>query len=1153
MKYVAICVALYDYQAQVDDEELSFNADDVLYILENNDPDWYKAQLKVPSAPDGGPIGIIPSNYVEKAKPIGSVKAIYDYQPQSIEEVEFKEDEVLALYENDDPDWFVVEKSNGDIGLAPSNYVEQQEQGATNVEKPLPAVANASPLLAAPTTSTTAAASPVLNRSDSALSWSVHEYDVIKKKKTKSKGNLMVGNGMFCYGSETDKASPVRQFQVNQVLTASIDGKNVHIEMNDAQHSVFDFQTASQSEAKGILTKIESSKTASNAAVGLALPSPAAMTTSTSPVSVHTPAPAPAPPAIEESASVNGASACEPRWAIALFAFKPEADEETYLEEHEQVLITDYISSTDWWTIEHKDGTAGIVPANYVKFQDEYEADLRAEEAEEEKKRSEAAAAAARQAEIAAKEKQQREMEEKERKRKEEEDQREKQRQKEMAELNRQRDLEEKERARQAEVDRRRKMQEEAKQRELDAKRQANLAATTMASPQMGGGSPRRSQIPAPPPPPPPALSSHTASSPSLPTYNQQPAAPKHTDPNKPDPAKVRMWTDRTGAFKVEAQFLSCANGKIRLFKTNGVKIDVPTQKMCIEDLKYIEQETGIKQYEDTNDNIPLAQLNNNSKFSWFDYFKKANLPHSACVEYAGNFDANKLTEQDVERLTHRKMKLLGMSEKHVQRIQRFIETNQAEPPSDNEGARPGGLARPKMKVKKSVTFGAVSYIHEDGDSDNDDDVQWQIQQDEILARQLQEQEQHSGGGSSSLHRRGTGRPTPSHSAPRDVNSSVLTPQQFEPLKPVQAAPVQSPPQQQREITPLAALPVQNNNTAPPPPPKPAFEDDAWAPRAGSSPSVQAATASPAWNAAQRSNTLPANVSSPARQRPTAQLSQQSMVDPQLLAKWGGSPALAAANSRPVPPPPTSAAIATPNNTNFAPLQRSATMQPQTTGFQPQGSMTSLPTMLNQASNASLPTLQPQASMTSLPQTQQVPATPSFVNNGFQQQQQPTGTSFASPSVQQPQFTNNNSSSSLNQYMYNQPSPHVVPLQSVLPPPLAPQLTASSYQSTVSSFGSPQIQPQTTGRNWANATPDNPFGSGALNNPAMMQQQQQPNYGMPPQNTGFVPQQQYGNHTQIDPTDKYAVFKTVNTSTPSVFSNQQQQQQPPQQQRSFYY
>lgn len=370
------------------------------------------------------------------------------------------------MYENDDPDWFVVEKSNGDIGLAPSNYVEQQEQqGATttNIENPPPIVANASPLLAAaPATSNTAtASSPVLNRSDSALSWSVHEYDVIKKKKTKSKGNLMVGNGMFCYGSETDKALPVRQFQVNQVLTASIDGKNVHIEMNDAQHSVFDFQTASQSEARGILAKIESSKTASNAAVGLALPSPAAaMSTITSPVSVHAPS-----PAVENPTTTP---ACEPKWAIALFPFKPESNEETHLEEHEQVLITDYVGSTDWWTVEHKDGTAGIVPANYVKFQDEYEADLRAEQAEEDKKRSDA--------ETAARQKQQRETEEKERQRKQEEEQREQQRQKEMAELNRQRDLEDKERARQAEVDRRRKMQEEAKQKELDAKRQANVS-----------------------------------------------------------------------------------------------------------------------------------------------------------------------------------------------------------------------------------------------------------------------------------------------------------------------------------------------------------------------------------------------------------------------------------------------------------------------------------------------------------------------------------------------------------------------------------------------------------------------------------------------------------------------------------------------------
>ncbi|RCH93281.1 cytoskeletal protein binding protein, partial [Rhizopus stolonifer] len=326
MKYVAICKALYEYKAQ-NHQELSFNTDDILYILENSDPDWYKAQLKTPPEQDVGPIGLVPSNYIEKIHSIGTVKALYDYNAQSVEEVSFKENETLSLYEKDDPD------------------------------------------------------------------------------------------------------------------------------------------------------------------------------------------------------------------------------------------------CTDWWTIQHKDGSSGIVPATYVKFQQD-NSDKRVQEAErkrlEEQKRQEL-----------------------EIKRKQDYEIRDRERQRELQEINRQRELEQKERERQAEMDRRRKLQEEAKQKEIEAKRQA---AASTNSPQLG--SPRRSQIPAPPPP------------------------STHTDPTKPDPAKVRLWTDRTGAFKVEAQLLLCANGKIRLFKTNGVKIDVPTEKMCIEDLRYIEQETGLKL---TDDNIPLAQL---TRFNWFDYFK---------------------------------------------------------------------------------------------------------------------------------------------------------------------------------------------------------------------------------------------------------------------------------------------------------------------------------------------------------------------------------------------------------------------------------------------------------------------------------------------------------------------------------------------------
>jgi hypothetical protein len=542
------------------------------------------------------------------------------------------------------------------------------------------------------------------------------------------------------------------------------------------------------------------------------------------------------------------------------------------------------------------------------------------------------------------------------------------------------------------------------------------------------------------------------------------------------------MWTDRTGAFKVEAQFLSCANGKIRLHKTNGVKIDVPTQKMCVEDLQYIEQETGMKLLEDKSDNIPLAQLgNHHGRFSWFDYFKKANLPHKACVEYAGSFDANKLTEQDIERLTHSKMKLLGMSERHVRRIQRFFETNRAEPPSDDESSKS------KIKTKKSVTFGAVSYIP-DSDDEQEDDVQWQIEQDERLARQLQEEEQGQTN-TVGLQRRGTARPTPSHSAPRDVNSSVLIPQQFHSdlLKPVPAAPVAASVPAPMKPVVAAAAPVAVPLSAPMAinAAQPGFEDDAWAPR-GNSPSVQPASTS-TWTPPQQT---PPQM--PPRQRPTPQLSQQSMVDPQLLAKWGGSPALAAANTnRPVPPPPTN---------RFASLQQIQQQQQQQLQQQNQ-----------QISSASVPVIQSQASMTSLP-----------VQNTMYQKSVMTGSFASSPSappsialfssapslqVQQQQGFMNASPS-----LYNsQPTAvqQTVPLQSVLPPPLLPQATGYSPQMTGAS------------RNWANATPDNPFGSAGGGSSPMIQstpnnqfQQQQPmtagsvyQNGLTVQHTGYVPPQ----------------------------------------------
>ncbi|KAI8972014.1 SH3 domain-containing protein [Mycotypha africana] len=374
MKYLAIYIALYDYQAQSIDEELSFRTDDILYVLNKDDPNWYKAQLKVPPAQGDGPIGLIPSNYVEEAKPIGFLKALYDYTPRSDEEMELKEDECLFLYEDDDPNWFFVRNKQGLFGLAPSNYVEKID----SIEKP-----TATTIPASPANNSYTSTNATINRKDSVLSWPVFEYDTNRKTTTKDRGNLLVGNGMICYGSETDKSSPVRQFQVTQIRDAVFNAQNVHIIIDDSEKTVFDFRTSSRSEAQAIIEKIQSSK----ALVDDMMDHQAQQQQQRNiPVAIDSNGIENTTADIKDSSSTvpeidarQSTQMHEPKWAIALYAFTAENNEETYLQEDEQVLVIGYADSTDWLTIEHKDGTSGMVPTTYVKFQDEYEAEILAE------------------------------------------------------------------------------------------------------------------------------------------------------------------------------------------------------------------------------------------------------------------------------------------------------------------------------------------------------------------------------------------------------------------------------------------------------------------------------------------------------------------------------------------------------------------------------------------------------------------------------------------------------------------------------------------------------------------------------------------------------------------------------------------------------
>lgn len=65
MKYVAVCKALYDYDAQ-ESEEVSMKEGDVVYVVDNSDPSWLEVQLKMPSVNQIGPVGLVPANYVEE-------------------------------------------------------------------------------------------------------------------------------------------------------------------------------------------------------------------------------------------------------------------------------------------------------------------------------------------------------------------------------------------------------------------------------------------------------------------------------------------------------------------------------------------------------------------------------------------------------------------------------------------------------------------------------------------------------------------------------------------------------------------------------------------------------------------------------------------------------------------------------------------------------------------------------------------------------------------------------------------------------------------------------------------------------------------------------------------------------------------------------
>ncbi|KAI1306540.1 cytoskeletal protein binding protein [Mortierella claussenii] len=657
MPFLRVCQALYDYDANTE-EELTIKENDVLYILEDDDPEWWKAKLKTVD-PNELHVGLVPSNYVEPLPASGNVVGLYKYDATTEEELTFEEGDALTLYEQDDPDWLLVGNATH-VGFVPGNYVEasagqdghtlaqqiqeqyqddyaeeqyQQDDQQYDQEPPAEAIPRSNGSTSSPTVTTAVPA-----EKDDLKFWSVNEVD---KKKKKKKGSLGVGNLTIFFGSEEDK-SPVRQWSIKDVEKVRQEKKHVYLELGGSSPASFDFQAASKQEAEAIFNKIQESKQKSRishptAAASVSAPSVRDSVVSTSTyqtaqgspslssasATYHQPEPVPEDSDYEqEQQYIEPEPLCEGRWAIAMYDFQAEAEEELSIRENDELWVTDYVSSEEWWKVQLGD-QVGIVPASYVRFADE-------------------------------------------------------------------------------------PAPEEPQEEVVPVQAEEPVAAEAPGIPTPAVAAPKAIQ----------AAKKEVAATPTA------TAAPPVEPANKPK--NTRMWTDRSGKYKVEAEYLGFHDGKISLHKLNGVKIAVPVREMSQEDINYVEKATGMKVSE--------------AGFDWYDFFIKAGIATEDALRYSTIFRTEKMDSSILPELSRDVLKGLNVKEGDIIRIRKAI-----------GGTSGSGSGSPNtangVKPKKSVSFAAS---HGGADVVDDREMAMKLQADEVsnartsgasLAEQRRQQE----------------------------------------------------------------------------------------------------------------------------------------------------------------------------------------------------------------------------------------------------------------------------------------------------------------------------------------------------------------------------------------------------------------------------
>ena len=150
----------------------------------------------------------------------------------------------------------------------------------------------------------------------------------------------------------------------------------------------------------------------------------------------------------------------------------------------------------------------------------------------------------------------------------------------------------------------------------------------------------------------------------------------------EPDPSLTRTWTDATGTFRVEAQFLELQNNLVQLHKINGVKITVPLQRFSQVDQDYIRNVTSTNSVDGSKN---LSYTTNG--FDWYEFFVKAGISENDAKIYAHHFVLKKMDSTMMTELDSRLLKDLGVhAEGDIIRIQRAIARTTGRTTPSSEG-----------------------------------------------------------------------------------------------------------------------------------------------------------------------------------------------------------------------------------------------------------------------------------------------------------------------------------------------------------------------------------------------------------------------------------------------------------------------------------